>query len=109
MLLTSNCLLCGLPIYEDHYLVIPKAKTHEHCQQKDGRHPDDLADAFPCCHSKNILYQLGGSIIQIQDGIPKDQVWVYNRKEKQIHRYKILDHGDAVLELVGEGAPNVQP
>lgn len=100
MSLESNCLLCGMPISEDHYIVIPKAKLHEHCQQRDGRHPDDLADAYPCCHSKDIVFQLGGSIVQIQDGIPKNQVWVYDRSNKKMHRYEINPYGDSVLMLI---------
>jgi hypothetical protein len=99
----SNCVLCGLPVTDDAPgIVVPKSKIHYHCHNLDGRHPDEISDALPCCESRNILAQLCGSIVQIQDKIPRDQMWVYNRNEKKVYRYRVYPQGSTLIELIGE-------
>jgi hypothetical protein len=99
----SNCILCGLPVTEEMPgYVVPKTQVHVHCQQRDGRSPDDISDALPCCPSRDILRQLGGSIVQVQKEIPKNQVWVYNREERKIHRYMLHSFGPEPLTLLPE-------
>jgi len=100
---TTNCILCGLPVTDDAPgVVVPKAKMHYHCHSQDGRHPDDIADALPCCDARHILSQLCGSIVQIQEKIPSNQMWVYNRKEKKVYRYLFYSSGPILLELLSE-------
>lgn len=98
---SSNCILCGIPVTDQMPgYVVPKAQVHVMCQQRDGRSPDDISDALPCCSSRDILRQLGGSIVQVQKDIPKNQVWVYNRDDREIHRYVIHPFGQEVLTLL---------
>jgi hypothetical protein len=104
----TNCVMCGLPVTEDAPgYVVPKTKIHHHCQAVDGRHPDDISDSLPCCEARNILGQLCGSIVQVEDKIPKDQLWVYNRTEKKVYRYRVFFHGQTLLELLPD--PKEQP
>lgn len=99
----TNCVLCGLPVTEDAPgIAIPKTKIHYHCHNLDGRHPDDIADALPCCESRNVLSQLCGSIVQIQEKIPSNQIWVYNRNEKKMYRYRFYPSGPIMMELIGD-------
>ena len=100
---SSNCVLCGIPVTDQMPgYVVPKTQVHVSCQQRDGRTPDDISDALPCCSSKDILLQLGGSIVQIQKEIPKNQVWVYNKEERKIHRYMLNKYGPEVVILIPE-------
>lgn len=97
----SNCILCGIPVDESMPgYVVPKAQVHVTCQQRDGRTPDDISEALPCCASRDVLIQLGGSIVQMEKKIPKNQVWVYNREEKKIYRYMVLPNGLEVVALL---------
>lgn len=97
----SNCVLCGLPVTDDAPgIVVPKSKIHYHCHNLDGRHPDDISEALPCCESRNVLSQLCGSIVQIQDKIPSNQIWVYNRNEKKVYRYLFHSSGPVLIELI---------
>lgn len=98
---SSNCVLCGLPVTDQMPgYVVPKTQVHVTCQQRDGRTPDDISDALPCCASRDILAQLGGSIVQVQKEIPKNQMWVYNREERKVYRYLINLHDPDVVTLL---------
>jgi hypothetical protein len=100
---SSNCVLCGLQVTDTMPgYVVPKSQVHVSCQQRDGRSPDDISDSLPCCASKDVLLQLGGSIIQTEKKIPKDQLWVYNREEKKIHRYVLSMYDPNVVSLLPE-------
>lgn len=94
------CVSCGLPVGDQPSFLIPKAKIHQRCQEIDGRHPDDIAEALPCCQSRAVLLNLCGSVVQTEKGIPNNQLWVYDKDRKMVNRFIVSPTGPTLLQHV---------
>jgi hypothetical protein len=91
------CPLCQKlldPRIEAHVL-LPLYKAHTECLNHythiTGCTPEYLAQQLPCCISKHILHSLLGHMVEAQDNIPPDQIWISQPKFNDIKMVRLFD------------------